>query len=224
MREMFTAIAPRYDFLNHFLSLGIDRLWRRAAIRRLGWEAEPGGLYLDACAGTLDLAATLARRRGFCGRVVGADFAARMLKLGQGKAETGDVRAAAADTLELPFGDGTFDGATVGFGVRNLADLDAGLKELARVLKPGARLVVLEFTTPVWRPYRALYLFYFHRILPLVGRLVSGHPTAYSYLPASVTTFPAPDALREKLARAGLRDCGYSLLSGGIAALHWGTR
>ncbi|MGA2382130.1 MAG: ubiquinone/menaquinone biosynthesis methyltransferase [Gemmatimonadales bacterium] len=224
MREMFTAIAPRYDFLNHFLSLGIDRRWRRAAVDALSWETRPDGLYLDACAGTLDLAAELARRRGFLGRVVGADFSVRMLRLGAGKARPEVVRPAAADTLELPFPGGCFDGAMVAFGVRNLADLDAGLAELARVLRPGARLVILEFTTPVWAPFRALYLFYFRRLLPLIGRAVSGHPTAYSYLPASVSNFPAPDALRQRLALAGFRDCAYSLLTGGIAALHWGKR
>ena len=221
---MFSAIAPRYDLLNHLLSLGIDRRWRRAAVDRLAWEARPRGLYLDACAGTLDLAAELAGRRGFSGRVVGADFAAPMLKLGAGKGRPGGIRSVAADSLELPFPSGCFDGATVGFGVRNLADLGAGLAELARVLRPGARLVVLEFTTPVWPPFRALYLFYFHRLLPLIGRAVSRHPTAYSYLPASVSTFPAPDALRERLGQAGFRDCGCRLLTGGIAALHWGTR
>jgi demethylmenaquinone methyltransferase/2-methoxy-6-polyprenyl-1,4-benzoquinol methylase len=221
---MFTAIAPRYDFLNHFLSLGIDRRWRRAAVDHLGWEARPDGLYLDACAGTLDLAAELVGRRGFAGRVVGADFSARMLLLGEGKARADAIRPAAADTLALPFPGERFDGAMVAFGVRNLADLDAGLSELARVLRPGARLVVLEFTTPVWAPFRALYLFYFRRLLPLLGRIVSGHPTAYSYLPASVSSFPTPDALLDRVRAAGFRDAGYSLLTGGIAALHWGTR
>ncbi len=224
VREMFTAIAPRYDFLNHFLSLGIDRRWRRKAVDRLGWEARPDGLYLDACAGTLDLAVELARRGGFRGRVVGADFSARMLKLGKGKARPEAVRPAAADALELPFPDGRFDGAMAAFGVRNLADLGAGLSELRRVLRPGARLVILEFTTPAWAPFRALYLFYFRRLLPLIGRAVSHHPTAYSYLPASVSTFPAPDELLERLRAAGFRDAGYDLLTGGIAALHWGKR
>ena len=224
VREMFSAIAPRYDFLNHFLSLGIDRRWRRSAVDRLAWKARPAGLYLDACAGTLDLAAELARQGGFSGRVVGADFAEPMLRLGSRKGPAGAIRPAAADALALPFADSSFDGATVGFGVRNLADLDAGLAELARVLRPGARLVILEFTTPVWGPFRAVYLFYFHRLLPLIGRAISRHPTAYSYLPESVNTFPAPAALRERLELAGFRDCAYSLLTGGIAALHWGTR
>jgi demethylmenaquinone methyltransferase/2-methoxy-6-polyprenyl-1,4-benzoquinol methylase len=223
VREMFSAIAPTYDFLNHVLSLNIDRSWREQALRRLGWEARPDGRYLDACAGTLDFGAALLRRPGFRGRVVGADFALPMLRLGAGKAE-GRVLAAGSDALQLPFADGTFDGAFVGFGVRNLADLDAGLVEMRRVLRDGARLVVLDFTTPGFAPLRALYLFYFRRVLPLVGRLVSGHPTAYAYLPSSVKEFPAPAALRARMERAGFRECGWRLLTGGIAAVHWGKR
>ncbi len=223
VREMFAAIAPRYDLLNHLLSLNIDRAWRRMAVDRLGWEGH-AGLYLDGCAGTLDLAAELAGRPGFAGRVVGADFAAPMLRLGAGKLGAGKVRVAAADALELPFRDAVFEGATVGFGLRNLADLDGGLRELRRVLRPGARLVVLDFSTPPSAPVRALYHLYFRRILPVVGRLISGHPTAYAYLPASVAQFPAPQALAGRMAEAGFRDCGYRLLTGGIAAIHWGMR
>jgi demethylmenaquinone methyltransferase/2-methoxy-6-polyprenyl-1,4-benzoquinol methylase len=224
VREMFSAIAPRYDLLNHLLSLNIDRWWRRRAVNRLGWERHPGGLYLDACAGTLDLAVELARRPGFTGRVVGADFAPAMLRLGAGKAAPGRVVAAAADALELPFPDATFEGATVGFGVRNLADLDAGFAELRRVLKPGGRAVVLEFTTPPRPPLRQLYLLYFRHILPRLGGAISGHPEAYAYLPASVEAFPDPRALARKLEAVGFRDCAFHLLTGGIAAIHWGTR
>lgn len=224
VREMFTAIAPRYDFLNHFLSLGVDRSWRRRAVNALGWEARPGGRYLDGCAGTLDLAAELARRPGFGGLVVGADFSVAMLRLGRGKVVAGRVAAAAADSLGLPFRDAAFDGATVGFGVRNFADLDQGLAELHRVLRPGARAVILEFTLPPSRAARFFYLLYFRRVLPLVGRMISGHPTAYSYLPASVNAFPAPTDLLARLSRAGFHDCSHRLLTGGIAAIHWGTR
>jgi demethylmenaquinone methyltransferase/2-methoxy-6-polyprenyl-1,4-benzoquinol methylase len=224
VREMFTAIAPRYDLLNHLLSFNIDRSWRRKAVDRLGWEDRARGLFLDACAGTLDLAAELANRRGFSGRVVGADFAHPMLRLGAGKVAGGSVTGVAADTLDLPFRDATFDGATVGFGLRNLESLDAGLRELRRVLRPSARLVILDFTTPPSAPLRALYLLYFRRVLPLVGRLVSGHPTAYAYLPASVVEFPPPQALAQRMADAGFGDCGFRLLTGGIAAIHWGTR
>lgn len=223
VREMFTAIAPRYDLLNHLLSLNVDRGWRRRAVDRLGWEAHAGGVFCDACAGTLDLAAELANRRGFGGLVVGADFAPAMLRRGEGKAPRA-AAGVAADALALPFSDHTFDGATVGFGVRNLADLDAGLAELHRILKDGRRLVILDFTTPPWAPLRALYLFYFRRIVPLLGGAISGHREAYAYLPASVETFPAPAALAQRMERAGFRDCGFDLLTGGIAAIHWGTR
>jgi len=222
VRGMFTAIAPRYDFLNHLLSLNVDRSWRRAAVARLGWEARPDGLYLDLCAGTLDLAAELARRPGFRGTVLGADFAVPMLVRGRGKA----ARAVpvGADALALPFPDAAFDGALVGFGVRNLADLDAGLAEAARVLKPGARFVILEFTTPRWAPLRAAYLFYFRRILPAIGRMVSKHREAYTYLPESVLDFPDPDAFARRLEAAGFSNVGYEILTGGICALHHGTR
>ncbi len=224
VRAMFEAVAPTYDLLNRVLSLNVDRLWRRTAIARLGWEGHPDGVYLDACAGTLDLSRTLARRPGFTGSIVATDFALPMLRLGKAKLNAESVYSAAADTLDLPVADETFDGVLVGFGVRNLADLTAGLAELARVLKPGARLIILDFATPRSPLVRALYLFYFQRVLPVVGRLVSGHPTAYTYLPESVMTFPDPAALAKALAEAGLRDVGYRLMTGGIVAITWGVR
>jgi demethylmenaquinone methyltransferase/2-methoxy-6-polyprenyl-1,4-benzoquinol methylase len=222
VRGIFTAIAPRYDLLNHLLSLNVDRRWRRQAVRLLNWERVPRGLYLDLCAGTLDLAATLARAPGFTGRVVGADFVLAMLQRGRDKAS--NVAPLTADALELPFADAIFDGATVGFGVRNLADLDQGLRESARVLKPGARLVVLEFTTPARQPMKALYLAYFRRLLPLIGRLVSKHTTAYTYLPESVLNFPTPEALADRMGAAGFDEVSYKTLFGGICALHVGVR
>jgi demethylmenaquinone methyltransferase/2-methoxy-6-polyprenyl-1,4-benzoquinol methylase len=219
---MFTAIAPRYDLLNHLLSLNVDRRWRRQAVERLAWERMPDGRYVDLCSGTLDLAAELARRPGFVGQVVGADFVLPMLALGRHKSQrTVPVNA---DALELPFPSETFDGATVGFGVRNLADLPAGLAEAARVLRPGARFVILEFTTPSWQPLRGAYLFYFRRLLPLIGRLVSRHGDAYSYLPESVLAFPEPAALAELMQQNGFDDVSHTLLFGGICAIHVGTR
>ncbi len=222
VRDMFTRIAPRYDLLNHLLSLNVDRWWRRETVRRLGWEAHPEGTYLDLCAGTLDLAATLAREPGFRGRVVGADFALPMLQQGRGKSDR--VEPLNADALLLPFRDAMFDGATIGFGIRNVADLDAGLREAARILKPGGRLVILEFTVPRWQPLRSLYLFYFRRVLPLIGRLLSKHTTAYDYLPASVLAFPEPDALAERMLTAGFTEVRYIRKTGGICAIHVGTR
>ncbi|HEX4634505.1 MAG TPA: ubiquinone/menaquinone biosynthesis methyltransferase [Gemmatimonadales bacterium] len=222
VRAAFTAIAPRYDFLNHLLSLNIDRRWRRRAVVRLDWQRRPDGLYLDLCAGTLDLAAAMASAPGFRGRVVGADFVIPMLERGRGKSMA--VRPVGADALELPFPDAGFDGALVGFGVRNLADLDRGLAEAHRVLKPGSRLVILEFTTPRFAPFRAAYLFYFRRLLPLIGRAVSKHTDAYTYLPESVLNFPDPDTLARHLEARGFRDVHYELLTGGICAIHYGTR
>lgn len=222
VRGMFTAIAPRYDFLNHLLSLNFDRVWRRRAVARLNWELVPDGLYLDLCSGTMDLAAALGNRPDFRGRIVAADFVHPMLVRGRNKCD----RAApvAADALELPFADARFDGATVGFGVRNLADLGQGLQEAARVIKPGGRFVILEFTTPSWQPLRAAYLGYFRRVLPAIGRLVSKHRTAYSYLPESVLTFPEPEALAVMMREAGFADVGYTRLTGGICACHVGVR
>ena len=222
VRRMFTAIAPRYDLLNHLLSLNVDRRWRRRAVARLGWERRPEGAYLDLCAGTLDLAATLARAPGFHGRVIGTDFVVPMLRLGRGKsARTAPV---GADALALPFPDACFDGALVAFGVRNLADLDAGLREAARVLRPGARFVVLEFATPRFAPLRWAYLLYFRRVLPAIGRAVSKHRDAYTYLPESVLAFPTPEALSQRFAAAGFHDVGFDSLTGGICAVHYGTR
>jgi demethylmenaquinone methyltransferase/2-methoxy-6-polyprenyl-1,4-benzoquinol methylase len=221
---MFADIAPRYDLLNRLLSLTIDRSWRRRAVDRLDWQRRPAGLFLDACAGTLDLAAELVRRGGFRGTVLATDFVLPMLRLGAHKAPPGTVRLAVADTLQLPLADASVDGAMVGFGVRNLAGLSEGLAELARVVRSGGRLVVLDFTTPSSSVLRSLYLFYFRRVLPVIGRLVSGHPTAYAYLPESVLDFPPPLELRSRMLASGFRECGHQLLTGGIAAVTWGVR
>ena len=176
VREMFTAIAPTYDRLNRIISFRFDQRWRRAAVRRLGWERRPTGVYLDLCAGTMDFGAALARQSGFQGRIVAADFAQAMLRLGRGKSSR--LRPVTADALELPFPAAAFDGAMVGWGVRNLVDLDAGLAEAARVLKPGARLVIVEMTLPPGPRLRRLFQLYFRRVLPWIGRRISKHTTA----------------------------------------------
>jgi demethylmenaquinone methyltransferase/2-methoxy-6-polyprenyl-1,4-benzoquinol methylase len=224
VRRMFGEIAPRYDLLNHLLTLNIDRRWRRKAVDRLLEGASPSGVYLDACAGTMDLAVEVAGRPGFRGLVVASDFAQPMLEAGRYKVGELPISATCGDALRLPHPDRAFDGAVVGFGVRNFADLDAGLTELTRVLRPGGRLVVLELSTPAWRPLRWVYNLYFTRLLPWVGRRISGHGTAYSYLPASVGVFPRPEELAERMGDAGLSRIGFDRLMGGIAAIHYGTR
>jgi demethylmenaquinone methyltransferase/2-methoxy-6-polyprenyl-1,4-benzoquinol methylase len=224
VRNMFGAIAPSYDLLNHLLSLNTDRRWRRRAVDRLLRIARSDGAVLDACAGTLDLACEIAGRDAFRGRVLATDFAVPMLERGMAKVERLPVSVVGADTLRLPAGDATLDGAIVGFGVRNLSDLGAGLAEFARVLRPGAPLVILEFTTPSRQPFRGLYLFYFRQVLPRVGRLISRHGSAYDYLPATVLEFPAPAALAAMMRDAGFDAVEWVVLSGGIAAIHTGVR
>jgi demethylmenaquinone methyltransferase / 2-methoxy-6-polyprenyl-1,4-benzoquinol methylase len=225
VRTLFSEIAPRYDLLNHLLSLNVDRRWRRIAVDRVEPAlARARPLVLDACAGTFDLSLELARREGFRGRIVASDFAAPMLVAGKEKIQGVPVLPLCADTQRLPLRDAAFDAAMVAFGVRNLSDIDAGFLELARALRPGGRLVVLEFTTPPNPLLRPLYLFYFHRILPLIGRIVSGHPWAYAYLPKSVRSFPGPEALAERMMEAGFPTVEWGYLTGGIAAIHVGVR
>lgn len=221
---MFGAIAPRYDLLNHLLSLNRDRAWRRRAVDRLLEGADLNGTYLDACAGTLDLSVELADRKGFRGRVLGFDFSYPMLDAGRGKLTGRAILPGCADALNLPLPDRSVDGAMVAFGVRNLASVEAGLAEFARVIRPGGRLVVLEFMTPQWQPFRALYLAYFRRVLPLVGRMISKHGSAYSYLPESVLRFPEPPELARMMERAGFGDVAWDVMTGGIVAAHRGTR
>lgn len=226
VRHIFSEIAPRYDLLNRVLSLGIDRAWRRRALRALDWRRAPAGVYLDVCAGTLDVAALLTRQRGFRGLVVGADFAVPMLRAGLGKAPAARAAVLApvgADALALPLADASVDGAIVAFGIRNVADLGAALGEVRRVLRPGARFVILEFTTPPHAIVRAAYHTYFHHVLPTVGRLVSGHPTAYAYLPRSVAHFPAEPELAERMRAAGFVGVRWEQLTLGIAAIHVGA-
>jgi demethylmenaquinone methyltransferase/2-methoxy-6-polyprenyl-1,4-benzoquinol methylase len=234
VRRMFGAIAPRYDLLNHLLSLNRDKSWRRHAVDLLldrgsgikdqGFTPQIEGVYLDACAGTLDLSVELASRPAFRGNVIAADFTFPMLTAGTAKVRGMPILTACADSLQLPFPDASFDGAIVGFGVRNLASIDRGLRELARVLRPAGKLVVLEFTTPSWQPLRGLYLFYFRRLLPLIGRAVSGHNSAYTYLPESVLQFPEPPALAAGFVKAGFPKVSWQTYTGGVVAVHVGVR
>jgi demethylmenaquinone methyltransferase / 2-methoxy-6-polyprenyl-1,4-benzoquinol methylase len=222
VKRMFSEIAPRYDLLNHVLSLNIDRRWRRSAIARLNVERNPAGAYLDLCAGTLDVAAQISRLAGFKGLVIGADFAEPMLKAGAGKVNGSRVAPVAADAVELPIASRSVAGAIVAFGIRNVAGLDDALKEALRVLAPGGRFVILEFSTPRIRMLRSFYLFYFGHVLPLIGRIVSGHRTAYTYLPRSVANFPVEEELARRMESAGFTRVTWSTLSFGVAAIHVG--
>ena len=222
VRAMFDRIARVYDVMNTVMTAGLHRRWRERAadLARVG----PGDRAIDVATGTGDLALALARRVGPGGEVVGCDFSEPMLDLARGKpAPPGSsVRFECADALELPYPDASFDAATVGFGARNFADLDRGLRELARVVRPGGRVVVLEITVPRRRPLRSFFRVWFDRIVPALGRL-AGDPTAYTYLPSSVRRFPTAEQLAARLVAAGLTDVRYVLTAGGIIALHHGT-
>jgi demethylmenaquinone methyltransferase / 2-methoxy-6-polyprenyl-1,4-benzoquinol methylase len=224
VRHVFSEIAPRYDLLNHLLSLNIDRAWRRRAIAALEWRRNPAGTYVDLCAGTLDVGSMLAGERGFAGRVIGADFAEPMLRAGIAKTRGRAVSPVVSDALQLPLADDRAAGAIVAFGIRNVVDLDAALREVHRVLASRARFVILEFTTPPNPIVRSLYHLYFHRVLPGIGGIISGHPTAYRYLPESVAHFPGPVALVERMADAGFVDVHWRPLTLGIAAIHTGIK
>jgi demethylmenaquinone methyltransferase / 2-methoxy-6-polyprenyl-1,4-benzoquinol methylase len=224
VNRMFDRVAGRYDALNSVMTAGLHHRWRERAAERT--ELGPGDAALDVCCGTGDLALALAGRVAPGGHVVGCDFSEPMLDLAREKAAAraaSGVRFEWADALRLPYDGGRFDAVTVGFGVRNLADLDRGLREMARVLKPGGRLVILEITQPTRPPLSTFYSLWFDRIVPLLGAF-SGDPEAYSYLPESVRSFPSPAGLAEKLDGAGFDRIRYTVLAGGIIAIHSGVR
>ncbi len=213
VRRMFDRIAPVYDAMNRVMTVGLDRRWRAATVRE---TVRPGDRVLDACCGTGDLA--VAARDAGASSVVGLDFSAAMLERARRKAP--DVAFIEGDVLALPFQDASFDVAVVGFGIRNVADLEAGLRELRRVLRPGGRLGILEITTPrgVLAPF---YRVWFDRIVPFLGRVLPGGE-AYTYLPASVRRFPPPDDLAALFVANGFASVRYRLFAGGIVALHVG--
>ncbi len=221
---MFDRIAGVYDLMNTTMTAGLHHGWReRAADRAL---LEPGDSALDLCCGTGDLTLELSKRVVPGGRVIGADFSERMLDLARAKAGGRGVDAVSfewADALELPYDDGEFDAVTVGFGVRNLADLAAGIREIGRVLKPGGRLVILEITQPTKPPLSTFFGVWFDHLVPLLGK-VAGDAEAYSYLPESVRSFPPPEGLAEIMDGSGFDQIRYTVLAGGIIAIHSGHR
>ena len=215
---MFDRIADRYDLMNSVMTAGMHHRWRERAadLARVG----PGDSALDVCCGTGDLAVELARRTGAEGRVVGLDFSAPMLELAREK--SGAVQWVQGNALELPFADGEFDAATVGFGARNVVDLERGIAEMARVVRPGGRVVVLEITTPRRPPLSWFYAVWFDRIVPLLGT-AAGDRDAYTYLPDSVRRFPPAAELAALMHDVGLREVRYLILAGGIIAVHSGS-
>jgi demethylmenaquinone methyltransferase / 2-methoxy-6-polyprenyl-1,4-benzoquinol methylase len=218
VRAMFDRIARVYDLMNSVMTAGLHHRWRERAadLAAVG----PGGRALDVACGTGDLAIELARRVGPTGTVVGSDFSEAMLERARQKSSA--VTWEWANALELPYPDDGFDAATVGFGARNFSDLDRGLAEMARVVRPGGRVVILEITTPQRPPLSTFFSIWFDRIVPALGKL-AGDPDAYAYLPSSVKRFPAPDALAGRMAATGLTDVRWVLTAGGIIALHVGT-
>jgi demethylmenaquinone methyltransferase/2-methoxy-6-polyprenyl-1,4-benzoquinol methylase len=223
IRTMFDQISPRYDFLNHLLSLNSDILWRRKAAEL----CQGAKKVLDVCSGTGDMALEIHRRWG--AEVVGSDFAYRMLEIGRLKAGRKDlsdrVRFQQADTLRLPYKDGSFDASTVAFGIRNVVDTERGISEMTRVLRPGGRVVILEFTLPANALLRKGYLAYFGNVLPTIGRMIArSEIDAYKYLPDSVARWPRPDELKAMMERVGLREVRYDLVFGGVAAIHTGIK
>ena len=215
VRSMFDRIAPVYDLMNRVMTAGLDQRWRRLTVRSV---VSAGDRVLDACCGTGDLA--IAARRAGAREVVGLDFSAAMLE--RARRKDAAVEWVQGDLLELPFADGSFDAATVGFGVRNVADLKRGLAELARVLRPGGCAGILEITRPRG-PLKLFYRLWFDLLIPLAGKILPGGK-AYTYLPASVRRFPGPEELAELMRAQGFADVAYRRLGGGIVALHWGTK
>jgi len=225
VREMFSGIASKYDFLNHFLSLNIDKRWRKLVSAKLADVLDDEhALVLDVACGTGDLSIEL--QKGAKAKIIGTDFCRPMLGIAFDKNAKNAVRIPylEADGMNLSFADATFDAVTIAFGLRNFANWQNGLIELHRILKPGGKLVILEFSTPVLPGFRQLFQFYFSNILPRIGGAVSGSRGAYEYLPDSVSKFPDQINLVKMMTNVGLDRVEYKNLTGGVAAIHSGTK
>lgn len=225
IREMFSDIAPRYDFLNRLLSLGVDRRWRRVAVERVTWSA--GGRVLDVATGTGDVALEIARQTPASVSIVGIDFSEGMVALGRDKVanspHAGRITMEIAPCEAIPFPDRTFDSVTIAFGIRNVVDRKRGLAEMLRVLKPGGRAVILEFSTPRSRLFKAIYTFYFLRVLPVIGGLFSRF-SAYKYLPDSVLEFPSQEEFKGLMREVGFQNNQHQDLTFGIATVYTGEK
>ena len=223
--EMFSSIAPRYDFLNRFLSLGTDRRWRRKAVARI--EPDTGGVHLDVATGTADIALEIFRQKGKNAFVAGVDISAGMMRIGREKGARaglgGRLAFVQAPGEALPFRDESFDSASIAFGIRNVVDRELGLREMCRVVKPGGRIVALEFSQPGSAFFGTLYRFYFTRVLPRLGGLFSRR-CAYTYLPTSVQDFPPPREFAEMMRAAGCETVTFRPLTGGIVTLYIGVK
>lgn len=227
IKKLFSAIAKHYDFLNSLLSLRFDRTWRRETVRVS--SVNPTSKVLDVCTGTGELALAYADKLNSGSSVIGSDFCFEMLLVGKQKVErqgrTNAFIPIEADTLTLPFPDNTFDIVSVGFGIRNVADLETGIREMTRVAVPGGRIAILEFTQPINPIFRSLYYFYFMKILPFIGNCISRNKDdAYGYLPRSVMQFPDCVALQEVMEQCGLTDVQYYRKTMGIVAIHVGKK
>ena len=230
IKNLFSAIARHYDFLNALLSLKRDKIWRQETVKAS--DVEPSSKVLDVCTGTGELALAYTDKIGAEGFVIGSDFCFEMLVIGDRKLQqpidavsNHTTNFLAADTLILPFLDNTFDVVSVGFGIRNVSDLEMGIREMARVAAPGGRVVILEFTQPVNPLFRSLYYFYFTKVLPFLGNVISRNKDdAYGYLPRSVMKFPSCDALKTVMEQCGLTDVRYHRKTFGIVAIHVGKK
>ena len=227
VRRMFGEIAGKYDFLNHLLSLNVDRYWRWRTVRTVAPKS--GDRILDVCTGTGDLALAYHKATKGKAEIVGADFCHEMLAIGHQKgmkARAGDrLTFIEADTQSLPFPSDRFNIVTVAFGLRNVADTDAGLAEMTRVCSPGGHVAVLEFSSPEWQPFKGIYSWYFRNVLPRIGQMLARNAeSAYSYLPESVGEFPQGEALAERMRRVGLTEVSYRPLTLGVATLYVGKK
>jgi demethylmenaquinone methyltransferase/2-methoxy-6-polyprenyl-1,4-benzoquinol methylase len=224
VKQMFSDIAPHYDRVNRIISFRLDQWWRRKAIRELNIERDPAATYLDLCAGTMDISSQIGAGKGFKGSVVAADFAEPMLRAGLEKVSPDVVRPVTADALDLPFADGFAAGAIVVFGIRNVVDLNGALREVYRVLRPGARFVILEFGATQNPMVGWIYRLYFNHLCPLIGNAVARHHSAYNYLPKSVAHFPTEADLAQRMRDAGFDSVHWRSYTFGVVAIHVGEK